>query len=201
MTASADARALQSYRRQLKTSDPALELQEVTINDLVLFAVSRTLPQFPDLNATFADGALTQSASVHLGFAVDTPRGLLVPVIQQAETLPLRQLAMRARTLATQARAGKLTPDQMSGGSFTVSNLGQFGIESFTPILNPPQVAILGVGGIDLKPVLVNETVEHIPHLHLSLTIDHQVVDGAPAARFLQTLCRNLAQFDLLLAL
>ena len=201
MTASADARNLQRYRHQLKNSDATLALQTVTLNDLVLFAVAHTLPQFPELNATFGEGVLMQFATVQLGFAVDTPRGLLVPVIPQAETLSLRQLASQARMLAAQARAGTLLPDHLRGGSFTISNLGQFGIETFTPILNPPQVAILGVGGIDLKAILVNDHVEHIPHLHLSLTIDHQVVDGAPAARFLQALCRNLAQFELLLAL
>ena len=201
LNASADARALQSYRKRLKTSDAALGLSDVTINDLILFAVARTLPQFPELNATFADGLLIQNAHVQLGFAVDTPRGLLVPVIPAANLLPLRALAQSARQLAALAREGKLTPDQMRGGSFTISNLGQFGIESFTPILNAPQVAILGVGNINLKAIAtVDGEIEHIPHLSLSLTIDHQVVDGAPAAKFLQALTKNMAQFELLLA-
>lgn len=201
LNASADARALQSYRKRLKASDTALGLSDVTINDLILFAVARTLPQFPDLDATFADGTLSQHTDVQLGFAVDTPRGLLVPVIPAANLLPLRALAQSARQLAALAREGKLTPDQMRGGSFTISNLGQFGIESFTPILNTPQVAILGVGNINLKAVATDDgEIEHIPHLSLSLTIDHQVVDGAPAAKFLQALAKNMAQFELLLA-
>ncbi len=201
LNASADARALQSYRKRLKASDTALGLSDVTINDLILFAVARTLPQFPELNATFTDGLLIQHAHVQLGFAVDTPRGLLVPVIPAANLLPLRALAQSARQLAALAREGKLTPDQMRGGSFTISNLGQFGIESFTPILNTPQVAILGVGNINLKAVATDDgEIEHIPHLSLSLTIDHQVVDGAPAAKFLQALAKNMAQFELLLA-
>lgn len=201
LNASADARALQGYRKRLKTSDAALGLSDVTINDLILFAVARTLPQFPELNATFADGLLIQHAHVQLGFAVDTLRGLLVPVIPAANLLPLRALARSARHMAALAREGKLTPDQMRGGSFTISNLGQFGIESFTPILNAPQVAILGVGNINLKAVATDDgEIEHIPHLSLSLTIDHQVIDGAPAAKYLQALAKNMAQFELLLA-
>jgi pyruvate dehydrogenase E2 component (dihydrolipoamide acetyltransferase) len=200
MNASADARTLLAYRQKLKASEESLGLHEVTINDLVLFAVAKTLVQFPALNATLQEGVLTQYQAVHLAFAVDAPRGLLVPVIREAQSLSLRQLAEQARHLATNARTGKLSPDQLSGGSFTVSNLGQFGIESFTPILNTPQVAILGVGNVNLKPIEINGEVKFIPHLALSLTIDHQAVDGAPGAKFLQALSRNLDQFELLLA-
>jgi pyruvate dehydrogenase E2 component (dihydrolipoamide acetyltransferase) len=198
LTASADARALQAYRARLKASATSLELSEISLNDLILFAVARTLRTFPDLNATLTDDAITQFATVNLGFAVDSPRGLLVPVIHGADRLSLHALARESKRLIESA--GKLTSDDLNGGTFTVTNLGSFGIETFTPILNPPQVAILGVGKIDLKPVQVEAEVQFIPHLHLSLTIDHRAVDGAPAARFLQALCRNLAQFDLLLA-
>jgi len=214
LNASADARAMLAYRKTLKASDETLGLREVTINDLVLLAVAKTLPRFPDLNATLNDGLLARHSAVHLGFAVDTPRGLLVPVIRDADGLSLRALAEAARSLAGAARDGKLAPDHLSGGTFTVSNLGQFGIESFTPILNVPQVAILGVGSVTLKPVEASVgdsggkgddegqgEVMFVPHLGLSLTIDHQAVDGAPAARFLQALVRSLANFELMLAL
>jgi pyruvate dehydrogenase E2 component (dihydrolipoamide acetyltransferase) len=201
MNASADARALLAYRQKLKTSDEMLGLRQVTINDLVLFAVAKTLAQFPALNAMLQDGALTQYGAVHLAFAVDAPRGLLVPVIRNAHALSLRQLAEVARALAVAARENKLAPDELNGGTFTVSNLGQFGIESFTPILNTPQVAILGVGNVSLKPIKLDGEVKFIPHLSLSLTIDHQAVDGAPGAKFLQALARNMAQFELLLAM
>jgi pyruvate dehydrogenase E2 component (dihydrolipoamide acetyltransferase) len=201
MNASADARALLDYRKRLKASDPALGLQSITINDLVLFIVAKTLPQFPALNATFANNELRQYKGVNLGFAVDTPRGLLVPVVRNAGTLSLKQLADESSRLAKLCQEGKATLDDMSAGTFTVTNLGSFGIESFTPILNVPQVAILGVGNINLKPVEQNGEVTFVPHLGLSLTIDHQIVDGAPAAKFLQSLTRNLAQFDLLLAI
>ncbi|MDX1995499.1 MAG: dihydrolipoamide acetyltransferase family protein [bacterium] len=201
LNASADARALLDYRKRLKASPEALGLQTITINDLVLFAVSRVLPEYPDLNATLSDNTIMQYKRVHLGFAVDAPRGLLVPVIQRADTLSLKALAAEAKRLAGLAAEGKLPPDVMTGGTFTVSNLGSFGIESFTPVLNPPQVAILGVGGVHLKPVERDGEVQFIPHLALSLTIDHQAVDGAPGARFLQALSQAIANFDLLLAM
>jgi pyruvate dehydrogenase E2 component (dihydrolipoamide acetyltransferase) len=201
LNASADARALTAYRQQLKSSPEALELQKITINDLVLLAVARTLPYYLDLNMLFTGDAIHQYQSVHLGFAVDTPRGLIVPVIRSAHRLSLKQIAREARRLAEACLNGKVLPDELNGGTFTVTNLGSFGVESFTPILNPPQVAILGMGNINLKAVETDEGIEFIPHLGLSLTINHQVVDGAPAARFLRALCQNLATFDLTLAL
>ncbi len=200
MNASADARALLDYRKRLKNSPAPLGLQEVTINDLVLFAVSRTLLQFPDLNALFADEAITQYKTVHLGFAVDTPRGLIVPVIRNASALSLKEMSQVAKRLATACQDGSILPDDLNGGTFTVTNLGSLGIETFTPVLNVPQVAILGVGNINLKPIDVDGEVAFIPHLGLSLTINHQVVDGAPGARFLQALSKNLAELELILA-
>jgi pyruvate dehydrogenase E2 component (dihydrolipoamide acetyltransferase) len=197
----ADARAIQDYRKKLKNSPESLGLNGITINDLVLFAVSRTLLRHPDLNALFTGEAIHQYKSVHLGFAVDTPRGLIVPVIRSAHTLSLKGMASESKRLALAVQDGTIKPDELSGGTFTVTNLGSLGIDTFTPILNPPQVAILGVGGINLKAVEAGGEVNFIPHLSLSLTINHQVVDGAPGARFLQTLSQNIAQIDVLLAL
>jgi pyruvate dehydrogenase E2 component (dihydrolipoamide acetyltransferase) len=201
MHSSADARTLQQLRKRLKASDPALGLQGVTINDLILFAVTRVLLQHPILNATFGDNLIRQYGTVHLGFAVDTPRGLLVPVIRHAEQMSLRGLAQATKSLAAGAQDGSLAPDDLTGGTFTVTNLGSLGVDSFTPILNPPQVAILGVSSIQIKPVEVDEQLEFIPHIGLSLTINHQVVDGAPGARFLQALGQGLRDLDLLLAI
>ena len=200
LNASADARALQTYRRRLKASDADLGLNTISINDLLLFAVSRTLPSFPALNALFENEIIYPQAAIHLALAVDTDRGLMAPVIRHAESLTLKQLSAEARRLAEACRVGTIQPDELKGGSFTVSNLGALGIESFTPILNPPQVGILGVGSINLKPVQQDGDVAFIPHIGLSLTINHQVVDGAPAARFLQQLSANLAQIDMLVA-
>jgi len=201
LNAFADARALQAYRQRLKPSAEAFGLQKVTINDLILLAVSRTLPQHPDLNALFTGDAIHQYKNVHLGMAVDTPRGLMVPTIRHANTLSLKQISLEAKRLATACLDGKISPDELSGGTFTITNLGALGIETFTPVLNPPQVAILGVGNISLKPVQVGSEVQFIPHVGLSLTINHQVVDGAPGARFLQALGQGLANIELLLAL
>ena len=198
LNASAEARALQDLRRRLKDSGESLGLRAVTLNDLMLFACSRTLPAFPALNARFEDDIIYQYESVHLAMAVDTDQGLLAPVIRNAEALTLKQLSAEAMRLAAACRGGRAMPDELTGGSFTVSNLGALGIESFTPVLNPPQVAILGIGGINLKPVQAGERVDFVPHIGLSLTINHQVVDGAGAARFLQRLAVNLAQIDLL---
>jgi pyruvate dehydrogenase E2 component (dihydrolipoamide acetyltransferase) len=227
--ASADARALQALRARFKGSDPAFGLQGVTINDLILLAVARTLPEHRDLNAHFQGDTLSRFAHVQLGLAVDTPAGLMVPVIRNADQLSLRQISQEAKRLVAACQARRVAPDELRGGTFTVTNLGGLGIESFTPVLNPPEVAILGVSNINLKPVLrgdasleswrsasraadplsmtgqrvaeLDETqVAFVPHIGLSLTINHQVVDGAPAARFLQALARNLAAIDLLLA-
>ena len=195
----ADATALLALRKRMKTSDADLGLRRVSINHLLLFAVSRALMAFPALNATFEDDVIYQHDDVHLGMAVDTPRALLVPVIRRANARSLRDLAAEARRLADAAVDGKLTTDDMAGGSFTVTNLGALGIDSFTPILNPPQVAILGIGSVNLKPVETDGEVTFAPHIALSLTLNHQIVDGAPAARFLAHLAANIADIDLLL--
>ena len=200
MNASADARALLSLRARLKKSDESLGLRDLTINDLLMFAVARTLKAFPQLNATFDDEIIYQHQAVHLGMAVDTAKGLLAPVIRNADALSARELAATARRMADACRDGKILPDELTGGTFTVTNLGGFGIESFTPILNPPQVAILGVGNINPKPVQAEDSVAFVPHIGMSLTVNHQIVDGAPAARFLAQLRRNIADIELLLA-
>ena len=200
-----DARRMKQYRQRLKESAPALGIRNITLTDLLLFATVRTLTEERTLNAHFmsdADGKseIRQFVDVDLGFAVDTPRGLLVPVIRAAQTLSLQQLSAEAKRLIDACNSGRITPDELSGGTFTVSNLGTFGIDTFTPILNPPQVGILGVGAISLKPIDVDSTVGFVPHIGLSLTVDHQAIDGAPAARFLETLTRNLGNIDLLSA-
>ena len=210
MHATADAEALLAYRARLKASPEHLGLAGVTINDLVLYAVARTLPHFPELNAVVAGDRIERHRAVQLAFAVDTERGLVVPVIAGAERLSIAALAARAHELAAATQAGSISPDLLHGGTFTVTNLGALGVDSFTPILNLPQAAILGVGALLLKPVLADPAAIGAPdpaqvtwrrHLGLSLTIDHRVVDGGPAARFLQALGAALADIDLLAAL
>ena len=201
LNSSADARVLQDLRGKFKESPETLGLRGVTINDMVLFAASRALLQHEDLNAHFTGDMIRQYADVHLGFAIDTPRGLMVPVIKNAQSLSLRAMAQEAGRLIAACREGRIMPDEMSGGTFTVTNLGGLGIESFTPVLNVPQVGILGVGSIVPRAVQgADGSMTFIPQIGLSLTVNHQAVDGAPGARFLQTLAGLIARFDLLLA-
>jgi pyruvate dehydrogenase E2 component (dihydrolipoamide acetyltransferase) len=199
LNAWADARELLETRSIIKKNAERFGFPNITINDLVLFAVARTLLQHPDLNATFENDTIHKHKNVHLGFAVDTPRGLLVPVIKNAHQLKLPALALAAKQLASDSQGAKVTPDSLQGGTFTVSNLGSFGIEHFTPVLNPPQVAILGVGTIIAKSILKDDEMQTHPHIALSLTVNHQVIDGAPAANFLQTLSQNIASINNLL--
>jgi pyruvate dehydrogenase E2 component (dihydrolipoamide acetyltransferase) len=201
----ADARVLLAYRKRLKSSPAELGLHTATLNDLLMYAAAHTAANFPDINSTFENDTIYHHRRVHLGFAVDTPRGLLVPVIRSADSLTLKELTQEAGRLVLACVKGKISPDELSGGTFTVSNLGSFGIESFTPILNLPQAAILGIGTVYLKPVSIDgdwnsSGVQFIPHINLSLTVNHQVIDGAQAARFLQALAFNLVNFELLLA-
>jgi len=179
LNASADARGLLAVRARTR---------EVNINHLVTYCTIEALLEVPALNAEFIDGGIHEHADVHMGFAADTPRGLLVPVIRNAHMLAVDELAARMKELAIQAVDGAIAPDDLSGATFTMSNLGGLGIESFTPLLNPPQVAILGVGAIQVKPVRRHGQIEFIDAIGLSLTCDHQIIDGAPGARFLQVL-------------
>ena len=197
LNSSFDATNLLAYRAKLKASGEAMGLSKISINDMVLYAVARVLPNHPEINANLVDNTFRKFKHANVGMAVDTERGLLVPVIFGAEKLSLAEVSAQAKSLAARARDGKLTPDEMSGGSFTVSNLGSLGVESFTPVINPPQTAILGVCCTTNK---LNADGKVYPAMGLSLTFDHRAVDGAPAARFLKDVCDALENFDLLLA-
>ena len=197
LNTTANAVGILAMRKKVKNADPALGLGKITLNDLVCFAVSRTLPKYPVFNAHLEDGVLTQFEQVHLGFACDTPRGLLVPVIRSAQALGLKAFSDEAKRLAGGAIDGSLSPDFLSGGTFTVSNIGSFGIETFTPVINLPQTAILGVGAITPRPVVAADgTIGVEQRLNLSLTIDHQVIDGADGARFLRDLVAAIDNID-----
>ena len=197
LNSSFDATSILAYRKLLKEKGEAMGLNKVTLNDMVLYAVARILPKFPEINANLVDNKFRTFAHANIGMAVDTDRGLLVPVIFGADTLSLADISAKTKSLAGSAREGSLTPDEMSGGSFTVSNLGSLGIESFTPVINPPQTAILGVC-CTTNRMKADGSV--YPAMGLSLTFDHRAVDGAPAAKFLKELCTALENFELLLA-
>lgn len=197
-TVSARAAGLLALRKKLKNSDPDLGLTGVTIGDLVGYAVVRTLTKYPTFNAHLADGTLTTFENVHLAFAADTPRGLLVPVVRGANAMTLREFSAVSKQLAADAIAGSISPDLLSGGTFTVSNLGSFGVETFTPIINRPQTAILGVAAITPRPVVKEDgTVGVEQRIGFSLTADHQVIDGADAARFLRDLVSAIENIDI----
>ncbi len=167
----------------------------------ILFAVAKTLPQFPEMNEHFLGDKIVQFEKIHLGCAVSTDKGLLVPVIKDARSYSLKGLSDKGKELFGAAAAGKSNPDDLSGGTFTITNLGSMGIESFTPVLNKPEVGILGVCSINLKPVQRDGEVKFVPHIGLSLTFDHQAVDGAPAAAFLKALVSAIENIELLTAL
>ena len=197
LNTTANAAGILAMRKKVKNADEALGLNKITLNDLVCFAVSRTLLKYPVFNAHLEDGVLTEFEQVHLGFACDTPRGLLVPVIRSAQSLGLKAFSDEAKRLAGGAIDGSLSPDFLSGGTFTVSNIGSFGIETFTPVINLPQTAILGVGAITPRPtVAADGSIGVEQRLNLSLTIDHQVIDGADGARFLRDLVAAIENID-----
>ena len=197
LNASFDATALMEYRKALKAGAEDMGLGKISINDMVMYAVSRVLPDFPQINATLTDNTMRLYKHANIGLAVDTDRGLLVPTIFAADTMSLAKIAAADKAAAAKARDASLTPDEMSGGSFTVTNLGSLGIESFTPVINPPQVAILGVCAT-VNRLRADGSI--YPAMGLSLTFDHRAVDGAPAAKFLKALCTALENFSLLLA-
>lgn len=196
-TTTAKAAGLLAMRKRLKESDPELGLNKVTIGDLVGFAAVKTALKHPSHNAYLEDGVLSTFDTVHLGFACDTPRGLLVPVVREASRLSLREFSTRSKELATQAIDGVINPDDLTGATFTVSNLGGFGIESFTPILNAPQTAILGVDAIFPRATIDTDGQIGVEQrIGFSLTADHRVIDGADAARFLQDLVRFVENIE-----
>lgn len=197
-TATADAAGLLALRKKFKGSPVDLGYAGITLGDLVCFATVQVLRRHANLNAHLLDGTLRTFEPVHLGLAVDTPRGLLVPTIRNADRLSVRELSNTTKELAEQARSGKIDPDLLTGATFTVSNLGSFGIESFTPIINVPQTGILGVNTITNHPVLTDDgTVGVQQRMGFSLTADHQVVDGADAGRFLADLALAIEHIDL----
>jgi pyruvate dehydrogenase E2 component (dihydrolipoamide acetyltransferase) len=184
----ADATAFVEAREQLK-ADVADEWGFApSYNDLLAIIVARALREFPYMNARLSDDgeAIHRLSVVNLGVAVDTERGLLVPVIRDADQKGLRAFGTEFRALVEQARVGKALPDDLSGGTFTITNMGMYEVDAFTPIINLPEAAILGAGRIQPKPVVRDGQIVVRQMWTLSLVFDHRLVDGAPAARFLQ---------------
>lgn len=164
----------------------------ISLNDMITRAVALALRRHPRLNATLEQQEVRLHDSINLGIAVHLDEGLIVPVIVHADQKDLGHIARESRELADKARAGRLQLDEISDGTFTITNLGTTGIELFTPIINPPQVAILGVGMVQRRPVVVGDALAIRPSVYLSLVFDHRAVDGVPAANFLQEVKRLL---------
>ena len=160
----------------------------ISVNDIVLKAVAAALRQHPNCNAQWHDSFVRRFNAVHLGVAVAIDEGLITPVIRNAHAKGIMQIAAEVRELAGRARTKKLMPDEYTGSTFSVSNLGMFGIQEFTAIINPPEAGILAVGGIEETPVVVHGEVKVCPRMRITMSCDHRVIDGAQGARFLATL-------------
>jgi pyruvate dehydrogenase E2 component (dihydrolipoamide acetyltransferase) len=184
LTSKLDATNLVALREQFKTASDLVP----SYTDFLVKLTAITLRQHPMLQAQWRDDGLLVPERIDIALAVDTDAGLLVPVVRSADRMTLRQIAAHSRELIEQARAGRLSAEQMREATFTITNLGGFGIDAFTPIIHLPQCAVLGVGRIVREPAVQGDRIVPREMLTLCLTFDHRVVDGAPAARFLQTL-------------
>jgi pyruvate dehydrogenase E2 component (dihydrolipoamide acetyltransferase) len=190
ITTTVDATNLVNLRRQFKAVVETGEAPAIGYTEIIVKLSALAIEKHPMLNSRWAGDQIQISRNVHIGIAVDTDSGLKVPVIRDVPHLSLRELAARSRSLAERARNETLTAAELSGSTFTVSNLGQLGVEIFTPLINPPECAILGLGRIQSVVAVEDRQFVERDRMFLSLTFDHRIVDGAPAARFLQALGR-----------
>ncbi len=190
---SLDASGMIALREQFKKADI-----KISYNDIIVRAACKVLQEFPDMNASVAGENIIYKSDVSIGLAVSVEKGLLVPVIRNVQRLSLEEIATESKTLIKKAQEGALTGDALTGGTFTISNLGMHDIDSFRAIVNPPQVGILAVGKIDKKPVVVSDEICIRPIMQICLTYDHRIVDGAPAAKFLMRL-KQLLQYPALM--
>jgi pyruvate dehydrogenase E2 component (dihydrolipoamide acetyltransferase) len=198
----ADARTLMALRKQVKKAVADGYPTDITLNDMVCLAVVRALRKFPQVNAHFLGDSVRYFSKIHLGLAVDTDRGLMVPAIKNADDLSVRGLAGQLKEAAAACKKGAIDPDLLSpeAASFTVSNLGNYGVEMFTPVINLPQVAILGVNTIVPRPKdLGGGVYGFVPHIGLSLTYDHRALDGGEATRFLKQIAVEIETLDFVL--
>lgn len=193
-----DCTNVMAFRKYLKENAEVLKLPPITLNNIIVYAVSRVLKNHKVLNAHLINGdTMRYFDHVNVGIATDTPKGLLVPTLFGADTMSLSEIAVKSKKLSQDAIDGKLAPEFLTGGTFTVSNLGTLDIEHFTPVINPPQTGILGVNTFETR-IRVNKEGEIVPYtaMGLSLTYDHRALDGAPASRFLKELKLYLENFS-----
>jgi pyruvate dehydrogenase E2 component (dihydrolipoamide acetyltransferase) len=164
----------------------------VTYTDMLVKVLAQTLEEYPILNSTLEDEEIKILENINIGIAVDTGIGLVVPVVREANKKSLTEIALLTRKLIEKAKSGNLALNEATGGSFTITNLGMFGIDQGTPIINPPEIAILGMGRIAEKPVVIDGRIEIRPMMNITLSFDHRVIDGALAARFLQNMKQKI---------
>ncbi|HET6317029.1 MAG TPA: dihydrolipoamide acetyltransferase family protein [Chloroflexota bacterium] len=193
LTVAVDATELVKLRKQIVDQGV-----KVSFNDLVVKGAALALRKVPEVNVSFAEDSLIKRQQVNIGIAVATERGLIVPVVRDVDRKSLSAIAQESRDLAERAQAGKLQPNDYSGGTFTVSNLGMFGVEQFNAVINPPEAAILAVGAIVKEPAEHEGEVALRDRMHLTLSVDHRALDGATGARYLQAL-KELLEKQLLL--
>jgi len=189
----ADVTELVQLRRELLSQWRVHRLRPLDL-DMVIKATARALKEHPRLNATLVDNQIRLLGEINLGIATALPDGLIVPVIQRASAKSLLEIAQEVRSLADKARRNALSTDDVTGGTFTITTLASYDIDAFTPIVNPPQVAILGIGRIIEKPAVYGREIAIRSMMSLSLTFDHRALDGAPSAEFLRAVRRNLEE-------
>jgi pyruvate dehydrogenase E2 component (dihydrolipoamide acetyltransferase) len=196
---SADVRSLLEARQKIKNKLSAKESQQdITLNDMICWCVIKALLKFPEANSHFLEDRIKSFHKVHLGLAVDTTRGLMVPVVKNSDDMDLVKLSEELKSAAEACKKGSINPEliQSTAATFTVSNLGNYGVEMFTPVINLPQAAILGVCTIINRPVnLGNNTFGFVPYIGLSLTYDHRAIDGGPATLFLKEIKEQIEAF------
>jgi pyruvate dehydrogenase E2 component (dihydrolipoamide acetyltransferase) len=178
----------------------ASEAEKISVNDMIVAAVAKALAAFPALNSSYRDGSLVGHSQINIGIAVALEDGLVSPVLRDADRKPLKAIAVESKALSERARAGKLRPDDLGFGTFTISNLGMFDVDEFIAIINPPEAAILAVGAVAPRPVAVGGEVRVAPQMKATLSVDHRVADGAQAGRFLREVRRRLENPVTLLA-
>jgi pyruvate dehydrogenase E2 component (dihydrolipoamide acetyltransferase) len=189
-----DMRQAVGLREELKALTPIPQRPIPSFNDMVVRACSLALREHPRANASYRDGRLELHPRINVGIAVAVSDALLVPVVHDADERSLWEIAQRSRELAVRAREGTITPPELSGGTFSVSNLGMYGIDSFTAVINPPQAAILAVGSLAARPFILEGELAVAQTMTLTLTCDHRVLYGADAAEFLDRICVRLQQ-------
>ena len=190
ITREVDVSALKVLKDKIK----AERNQKVSFTDLLAVLTAKALQKHPDLNAQFADGLLYRHKAVHLGIAVALEDGLMVPVVKNAHQKNAAELHEEIGELAQKAKFNRLEGEELSGATFTITNLGMEGVDAFTPIINPPECAILGIGRMVDKPVFVGDELLRRPMMWLSLSFDHRIVDGQAAARFMTTLNQSIEE-------